>query len=739
MKKYYVKRNSAVFKTGLILLITCISIIYGCRKDISKIVDTPIVTPGNPKVAAAKQWYGINFPKKAKVKQTTNAVSSEFDLSQFFNPDWDAAKTYNRFDNDVIEMPIDSATKFGLNIGQAQATTNNSRSSVLIIKSGDNYEAYIMTLVGSEDYLNGDPAKLIKNAYNKRDPNFSGLVYYTTPNGKFVNGYTYLNGSIKGQLLNDILPNKQTVQSIKPNLVQYEVCTYWWQLVPDDSGGGYHKVWFTEPTNCHMVVEGDLPGGIPPSSSGPGSGNGPGSGGPGGTTPSSPTPCTPPNVDITALRINGVKVNLVQPPDGGFPPPKTPNPCPPVSVIEKHPIFGINNSNAVIPDANYNLMLNYLKGLGYKVYDQYPDFVTVDGVLYPGVVTPIISADGKDIQLYFKPNADGGTMTTTFNYSMGNKGPQGSNPQSNWPVSMPSYFGDGIVTYSPPPFGSGYTGPGALTSPPTPADYAIYPPEWFTNEDELGAIGNELQQQGLKNTDPIPEAYYKNGTPIDMTPSPIDSRTVKGAPRNAKYFWTQLIKKRPEMFSEDNRKFIATNEFKKIKVDEQWIKYNPTHKAYFLDQLVHHHEEQGPIAYAIPVKVHVKWTRILHEFRASGKIPRIKPTLNSFINVMQVFSFLTDIQTGNPDAWVNWFGQNNQVGKIYKQPLTGDYYMITKLTPSKNSSGIVIRAVVTYDVYADYIWDTDEGKYMGVQKLATFTEDINVVTKKSTSSSFQTY
>ncbi|GGH21952.1 hypothetical protein [Mucilaginibacter phyllosphaerae] len=285
---------------------------------------------------------------------------------------------------------------------------------------------------------------------------------------------------------------------------------------------------------------------------------------------------------------------------------------------------------------------------------------------------------------------------------------------------------------------SAYLGSGAASYRPSSIING-YPSEWFTYEDVLGSIGTELQQQGLKNTDPIPEAYYKNGTPIDMTPAPAESRTVKLAPRNAKYFWEQLLKKRPEMFSEKNRTYIANKNFKDINADDQWLKYNPTHKAYKFGQLVHHHDEQGYIAYAIPAKVHQKWTSILHEFRVKGKILRIKGTLNSFVNVMQVFSFLTDIQTGNPDAWVNWFGANNEIGKIYKQPFTGDYYMITQTTPYKNSAGKVIRAVVTYDVYADYIWDDDEGKYMGVLKLGTFTEDIDVINKKSTARSFNNY
>ncbi|MES2267083.1 MAG: hypothetical protein V4520_10000 [Bacteroidota bacterium] len=329
MKNFY--HQNPVFKILIFLGIALCGIIYGCRKDISANFNPAPSIASGPVVSTAKQWYVTNFPKKAKANQTTNAVSGEFDLSQFFNPDWDAAKSYTRFDDNVLEMPIDSASKIGLQTGSNFPSQNNSRTSVLILKQAGAYNAYLMTIVGDADYLNGDVSKLAKNSYSKRDTNFSGMLYYTTPNGKFVNGYTYLNGNVKGHLLDGILPYKQTVQSIKPNLVQYEVCTYWWQLVPDDSGGGYHKVWFTEPTNCHMVVEGDLPGGIPPSGSAPGPGSSPGSGGPGGTTPSNPTPCTPPNVDVTAIRANAVKVNLVQPPDGGFPPPTAPNPCPPVA------------------------------------------------------------------------------------------------------------------------------------------------------------------------------------------------------------------------------------------------------------------------------------------------------------------------------------------------------------------------------------------------------------------------
>ncbi len=28
------------------------------------------------------------------------------------------------------------------------------------------------------------------------------------------------------------------------------------------------------------------------------------------------------------------------------------------------------------------------------------------------------------------------------------------------------------------------------------------------------------------------------------------------------------------------------------------------------------------------------------------------------LSIFQFFSIVTDIETGNPDAWVNWFGNN---------------------------------------------------------------------------------
>ncbi|QNN43835.1 hypothetical protein [Pedobacter roseus] len=261
----------------------------------------------------------------------------------------------------------------------------------------------------------------------------------------------------------------------------------------------------------------------------------------------------------------------------------------------------------------------------------------------------------------------------------------------------------------------------------------IYDQQWYDDEDELGIIDLELLQQGLPNTDPIPEAYYIKNMGIDMTPaSPRNGHTVYGNPRNAKYFWDQLIKKRPEMFSKENRTFIRNNQFNKVNADDQWIKYNPTHKSYRFNQLVHHHHKQRNMAFAIPAKVHQKWTSRLHLTRINN-LSKVKNRLNSLGPFTELFSIFTDIRTGNPDAWVNGFGATDEIGKLYKEQLQNFYFEIIDQRVFKNSSGTVIRAIVTYDAFEDYIWDEDEKRYMGVFKIATYEEDIDVTNHRTNS------
>ena len=265
-----------------------------------------------------------------------------------------------------------------------------------------------------------------------------------------------------------------------------------------------------------------------------------------------------------------------------------------------------------------------------------------------------------------------------------------------------------------------------------PVDWDMqYPQSWFSEEDQLDELATLFIQQNAPPSSMIPEMYYKNGVKVDMlNATPLNGRrTALGFPSNHRYFWKEVMTQKPQMFSAFNRAEIQAG--RSPIVDDQWIKYNPTHKSYKFNPLRHHHEGQGHYAFAIPEKVHQKWTAILHQYRTTGKIPQLRPKINTLVGSLQIFTFLTDLETGNPDAWVNWFGPHQDIGKIYKHHEKNVYFEITKQTTIKNSDGKIIRAKVTYDVYNDYIWDNDEKRYMGIIKLGTFTEYIDIDLKST--------
>lgn len=75
----------------------------------------------------------------------------------------------------------------------------------------------------------------------------------------------------------------------------------------------------------------------------------------------------------------------------------------------------------------------------------------------------------------------------------------------------------------------------------------------------------------------------------------------------------------------------------------------------------------------------------------------------------------------------------DEMGKLYKEPIQNFYFEITEQKVFKNRSGTVTRAIVTYDAFEDYVWDEDEKRYMGVLKIATYVEDIDVINHRTNS------
>jgi hypothetical protein len=197
-----------------------------------------------------------------------------------------------------------------------------SRSSFILLNNGSGYNAYVMTLIADSAYLKNDLSKLDRNKYNKRDANYSGLVLYFTPKGKYVGGWRYKDGHIvsSGSQSNAGVKVQSTGSS--KLIIMKEECYDYWLSSPS---GDVMIYLFTA---CSGGDGGTGDSGGPGSSSG-GEGSGAGSGGGSGSA-SSPTPPPPCNNAPPIIHSSGnLVVNNVPPdpyPGDGFPPPPT-DPC----------------------------------------------------------------------------------------------------------------------------------------------------------------------------------------------------------------------------------------------------------------------------------------------------------------------------------------------------------------------------------------------------------------------------
>lgn len=221
--------------TAALILVAVIFIIHSCKKD-SGINNNASL--GDPVVLAAKSWYNGAYPVIANNSKGTNSLSNNHDFSQRIKPDWAHPSNYKRFNQDVIELPLDPSNKFAaalLNNATKQVpyTKKSTKASFLLLKDSSGYKAYIMIVMADSVYLKGNYAKLANNTYSKRESDFSGMVMYFTPKGSFVGGYRYINGKLIKPGSNSA--SKGTNGIIKPNYAPAECWDYW--LVSYDQNG----------------------------------------------------------------------------------------------------------------------------------------------------------------------------------------------------------------------------------------------------------------------------------------------------------------------------------------------------------------------------------------------------------------------------------------------------------------------------------------------------------------------
>src|SRR6185312_1256210 len=410
------------------LIVTAFTI-NSCRKDNAP----PQSTITDPAISQAKTWYDIRYSvntnnsnalstaaKNSSINRsllTRNSVNQQFDFSQHIKPDWKNATTYTRLKKGVVEIPIDPAFNFGSevrNLSNSHGLNKKyNRTSFLILNDGKKYAAYIMMILADSTYIGSDFKKLSHNTYRHHDADFTGMVLYFTPKGQYVNGFTYRNGQL---VLSTAIKSKvgSTSQNVKTRatLLKREDlnCTDW------------YADYYVDNVLVASQYLGTTCDGTIPAGSG------------GGTDDASLSPA---GTDII---------------DQGFPVPGDPS------------VFGLNNSNTVVPDANFDNLLNYVQvNSGLNITDPIGPGITYNGVFYPGQVTYIYDSSGNTVASYFSPDENSDLFQLGMEYNLGDL-PTGSNTfdSSNDIVlggidfgSPAGYLGGGSTTTNPSVVGGG--------------------------------------------------------------------------------------------------------------------------------------------------------------------------------------------------------------------------------------------------------------------------------------------
>ena len=288
--------------------------IYGCKKDFKETAQL-----NNPVIDEAKSWYETEYPANTLtgntiIQGTKSTGKQPLDFSNRIKPDWKHFANYKRLGKDVIEMPINPEHNMGaefknMTSGNVYSDKKYNRTYFLLLKDSVGYKAYVMMIMADPAYVKDDFSKLNHNTYQKHDADFSGLILYFTPKGRYLGGYKYINGQLTlpsaSQSAAQVQGLKTTNQvATQSNCVDWYLNTYY-----DDGTSDSTYIGTTCDGPCNQAIKGN---GCP---TGPGMSTGPGE-------PSNPP--APPTCNISPINQTLVKINVVNNGDTGAPPPTDP-------------------------------------------------------------------------------------------------------------------------------------------------------------------------------------------------------------------------------------------------------------------------------------------------------------------------------------------------------------------------------------------------------------------------------
>lgn len=206
-------------------LLLFVFLFYSCRKESS--IEVSVSTSDVTEILSIKSaqvWYENTHPKntKSSTKTESTDIYESLGVLKSFDPDWKNATSYIKNAKTIIEIPINFPDKISflnhaVERGGFDFTKSASIVKYLIIKDSNSYKAYLMTIIGDSSYLKNDRSKLLKNNYKGRESDFSGILIYSTVEGKVISFYQYTNGKItRSNISSTNTNNIRDAYSVKP-------------------------------------------------------------------------------------------------------------------------------------------------------------------------------------------------------------------------------------------------------------------------------------------------------------------------------------------------------------------------------------------------------------------------------------------------------------------------------------------------------------------------------------------
>jgi len=233
----------------------------------------------------------------------------------------------------------------------------------------------------------------------------------------------------------------------------------------------------------------------------------------------------------------------------------------------------------------------------------------------------------------------------------------------------------------------------------------------FNNPARFYDKEGEEPKDGASN--PPDLAKIMSGPKINMSNAPLSSpRNAAGFQRNGPWFWRQMLKEHPEMFTKDNVARIRGGTSPVI--NDQWIEYNPAQAGYS-GKLIHHHVDGSNMAVGIPEELHLEASAELHANIPRTRLGGLRSSLEGANLFLNVIGLVVDVISDDPHSLGMQFSAGSKLNTLYFDITTKQYFEVTSRNTDKDG-----RVTTTYDTYSSYGYDERQGKYIGIDKTGTF-------------------